>query len=628
MKNSSITFLKRITILLLFLSMQITVFAQNQFISVINKQILNLTEVQTSKLNKLEGNPVYKSIDFVRIGKIEELLTNGELYIDLPNQNGSFTAHVKEFEYKSEKEYVWKGDIIDYDGNIVIFCQKGEIFGHIVFKNKEYEIQSFGNNTIFIEIDMNYVLKSKCGNHTFHSPKKEQKDETTEKGEKNRSNTGLVRILVLYTSNAQNAVSNISQTATLAVNQINTALYNSDITYSQLHVQKANTKYLSFTENPSDISDDVENQLRNNSTAQYYRNLYQADLVVLLTDGNYHNGPYYYAGRVADIGPNNSYAYAIVEADYATSNLTFAHEVAHLFGARHQNDTNGSYEHGYYFTTGWWFWKKYYRTILGTYSNTYNRIQYYSNPDVEYNNKATGTSSSNDVARKLKTTSNIVENFRPYTPPPPTFNVHISGPTKGNNNGTYTWSAIVSGGTASSYLWKYGYDGVNYNNTFGTTQSITAGMPFDNDLYLKLTVTSTIGGQAIDYHLTINMSDIGHKSTSDDSVKTVTTDNMNITKHSDITTITINNNELNQIERIYPNPAKTKTSFQYFAENKGKADIIITNIAGKLIDKFFQNVNKGFNVKEIDVSKYENGIYFIHVNTNSSKITYKLLINK
>jgi 3-mercaptopyruvate sulfurtransferase SseA len=37
---------------------------------------------------------------------------------------------VKEFEYKSEKEYVWKGDIIDYDGNIVIFCQKGEIFGH------------------------------------------------------------------------------------------------------------------------------------------------------------------------------------------------------------------------------------------------------------------------------------------------------------------------------------------------------------------------------------------------------------------------------------------------------------------------------------------------------------------
>jgi len=130
MKNSSITFLKRITILLLFLSMQITVFAQNQFISVINKQILNLTEVQTSKLNKLEGNPVYKSIDFVRIGKIEELLTNGELYIDLPNQNGSFTAHVKEFEYKSEKEYVWKGDIIDYDGNIVIFCQKGEIFGH------------------------------------------------------------------------------------------------------------------------------------------------------------------------------------------------------------------------------------------------------------------------------------------------------------------------------------------------------------------------------------------------------------------------------------------------------------------------------------------------------------------
>ena len=100
--------------------------------------------------------------------------------------------------------------------------------------------------------------------------------------------------------------------------------------------------------------------------------------------------------------------------------------------------------------------------------------------------------------------SSNITNYKRYIEP--TFSCSITGPSKATNSGTYTWYSHVSNGTASSYLWKYSYDGNNYFGTFGTTQNVTTQMPLDNDLFLKLIVTSTNNEQAIAYHTTINMS--------------------------------------------------------------------------------------------------------------------------
>lgn len=82
----------------------------------------------------------------------------------------------------------------------------------------------------------------------------------------------------------------------------------------------------------------------------------------------------------------------------------------------------------------------------------------------------------------------------------------ISGPSKGYNSGTYTWSASVRKGTAPyTYLWKYSYDGNSYNYTWSTSASNTTNLPLDKDLYLKLTVTDANGETATDYHMTLNM---------------------------------------------------------------------------------------------------------------------------
>jgi|AntRauTorcE11898_2_1112593.scaffolds.fasta_scaffold05897_1 hypothetical protein len=621
MKNLMAKRMKMSSLIVILFSLQFALFAQTQgdYITPIDIQSVNLNEIQKTKFERLEKNPEYKSLQFVEIGKLQDYIKNSELTFNIPGKGEEYVALVKEFEYTSPTEYVWKGDLIDQYGSIVVFCEKGNVFGHIVIENQEYEFQSFEDKTIFIEFDHEYLSKSKCG--VKHKPDEIQSNhDLYDNGLNGKSCTGLVRILVLYTSAAQSSVSNIYNTATLAVNQVSDALNNSDVSWVDLHVVKASTAHLNFTENPDDYINDLF-RLRNNTQAQQLRNQYQADLVVLLTDNVY--PPIY---GVAYIGPLEAGAYSIVEAPHATPNYTFAHEVGHLFGCLHEEDTNspgvtGDYEFPHKFETGWWFWKKKWRTILQTNAwSSYTRIQNYSNPDVNHNNKATGTS-THDNARKLEEESCTVENFRPYNPPP---SVYISGPSKGNNSGTYTWTAYGSGGqTPYTYLWKYSLDGTNYNGTFGTGQSVNGQLPLDNDLYLKVIMTDNNQQQAIDYFVTLNMSvHLGHKSgiisTYDDSTSSI--------KNSTVSLQTTNKEGFN-MKTLYPNPAQSNTTVKYRLEHPGNVQMSIINSFGVVVQLHeIIHPSSGVFYKTLHTSKLEKGVYIVKISTGEEQKTQKLII--
>lgn len=621
MKNLTVKKMKMSILIVILLSLQFALFAQNKsdYITPIDKINVNLAENQERKLERLENNPEYKSIQFVEIGKLQDFIDNSELTFNIPGTEGKYVALVKEFDYTSPNDFIWKGDLIDLYGSIVIFNEKGNMFGHIIIENQEYEFQSFDDKTVFIEFDHEYLSKSKCGidhNHEFEenlSPLG-----LNENDFEGKSCTGLVRVLVLYTSAAQSSVSNIYNTATLAVNSVRDALNNSDISWGELHLAKAGTVHLNFIEDGDDYQTDLT-RLLNNTQAHQLRNQYQADLVVLLTDNVY---PEIYG--VAYLGPNPYTSYSIVEAPHATSGFTFAHEVGHLFGCRHEvdDDPGGSFEHGYKFTTGWWLWKKKWKTILQTNSwSSYTRIQYYSNPDVEYNNKATGTASTNDNARKLIDESCTVENFRPYDPPP---SVYISGPSQGNNSGTYTWTAHGSGGQPPySYLWKYSLDGTNYNGTFGTGQSVTGQLPLDNDLYLKVILTDNNQQQANDYFVTINRdAHFGHKFTVDSS-------GFDSNEKLQNSAILLKSTKVEEfsLKTLYPNPTKNNTTVKYSLDHSGNVEISIINSYGIVIQSQEENHStKGVFYKTLDTSKLKNGIYFVKVSSGERQVIHKLII--
>ena len=87
----------------------------------------------------------------------------------------------------------------------------------------------------------------------------------------------------------------------------------------------------------------------------------------------------------------------------------------------------------------------------------------------------------------------------------PAMRVNIAGPVKGNNSGTYTWSASSTNGISPfTYVWLYSYDGISYNS-FGTGSSRTAQLPLDMNLHLRVTATASDGEVATDDHFTMNL---------------------------------------------------------------------------------------------------------------------------
>lgn len=90
----------------------------------------------------------------------------------------------------------------------------------------------------------------------------------------------------------------------------------------------------------------------------------------------------------------------------------------------------------------------------------------------------------------------------------PAMTVSVTGPTKGYNNGTYTWSATASGGISPyTFVWHYSYDDTNYRCCFGYDPSVTGNLPLDRDLYLRAVATASDGEVAEGWHFTTNLGD-------------------------------------------------------------------------------------------------------------------------
>jgi len=102
----------------------------------------------------------------------------------------------------------------------------------------------------------------------------------------------------------------------------------------------------------------------------------------------------------------------VVYHDCATGYYSFAHEIGHLQGARHNpehdsTDKPFAYGHGYFNKAKKW------RTIM-----SYNcpggcvRRPFFSNPDIEFGGDPTGTAATHDNARVINQTAARVAGFK------------------------------------------------------------------------------------------------------------------------------------------------------------------------------------------------------------------------
>ncbi len=580
--------------------------AQSLMVSGDNTTIADLTNSELQRYNKLLSSPKYATHAFASFGSLSGTQLNGKIKINLPGSTcGDLIFKVKAVEYSNEQSYFWHGNLLSEDtcncsdGVVSLISSEFGRMGTILLDEENYEINQL-SPTRFVVSRINDTLfaGNECAvneNTPFHLP--------VEGAQPRNDGNCDVRCLVLFTQNAANSVLDINNLARLGVRQTNQALRNSAIDECQLNLILVGIEELpGFVETPNDPESDVID-LTQNPIAQGRRNATEADLVVLLTDGDYG----IYNGLAAAIGPMDEDAYCIVNTNHATDGrYVFAHEVGHLFGAGHNDDPRTGIPHGHQFLKC----LKQKRTIMHKLPSGKSRIQHYSNPDVKYSGKRTGESGSRDNAQQMRNEACVVANFRQTIVP---FGVGIGGDNYACPCGTALVEAITTGGAPGPYTftWFSSLDGIIWT-TLGYTGANAA------------VVVPCVEGEGIIVRVDALSSDGQFRSTSTfiEAATEWPGQQAVCPRYSSNTT---RFGDLNLT--IAPNPTSEAWQVNLYLQKDNFLSIQLVDIDGRLLytlsEQFFIAGEHGL---QLDGMNIKSGVYFLRLSSqNGLNETVKLL---
>ena len=307
--------------------------------------------------------------------------------------------------------FVWYGTLPEMQGTAILVVNNGKITGTVRDNGAMYKIESVGNGKhAFIEIDH-------AGFPADHP------QQTADRRTKPPSGGGVtptpilpppptptpipagpsqIDVMVVYPPSILSVTGDVNGLIALAVAETNQAYANSGVNIKMNLVAATQINYVEDGKTFLTMLSD----LANNAAVAQQRTAVGADVVVMLTTHSDYCGYGY-------VGPSAGSAYSVVHSGCATGHYSFAHEIGHNMGLDHDplNASPGvaTYAHGYQSTSSSPSW----RTIMA-----YNcspgcpRLQYFSNPNLNYNGLAMGTPSTSDNARRLNETAAAVSAYR------------------------------------------------------------------------------------------------------------------------------------------------------------------------------------------------------------------------
>ena len=387
--------------------------AQEDLLSLVPETALDA--VQRGRLATVRGRSNVAEVRLARMAAAPGRLLRQGAAVRLPIAPGVQVVAVGErVTPRSAEDISWAGPVRGTEGWVQMVFAEGGVTATVRVGNTQYAIEPLGGGLHAISrIDQSGYPSE----HTADNPSGALSDRgpvqlsvAPSTGTVGTAALTTVNVLVVYTASAATAAGNIASKIQLAVDETNQSYVNSGVNINMVRVHTAQVTYneasRSFSQHTSALQGTADGLMDNVHTL---RNSYAADMVVLVVnDGEA-------CGQAAAIKATATSAFATAHYTCITGYYSFAHELGHLQGARHDRFVDGSttpyaYGHGYIPPSKSW------RTVMAYGNNCSNctRIQWWSNPLVVYpaTGEVMGTTGYEDNARVLTLTAPTVAAFR------------------------------------------------------------------------------------------------------------------------------------------------------------------------------------------------------------------------
>ena len=364
----------------------------------------DLTASEAALLEKIKSDVTAADVQLITVKT--GLLTSTPLGIKLNVRSGKQFEPLSTEVRTSVEGFTWIGEAKAPSDDAVLIVKDGNVTGTIRTGSELYSIKPIGGGL--------HVIIRRAQNRfpPEHPPEFEQRQkDPVEKFQPSPTadildSVRTLRVLVAYTPKVAASFSDVDSFIKLAISETNLGYTNSQV---NLRVELAYVHQVEYTEAGSQDTDLNNFRTANDSImdeVHQLRDTHRADVCVLIIDDASYCG-------TSKVMATQESAFAVVHYACATGYYSFAHEVGHLQGARHNTEVDDattpfSYGHGYYNAAGKW------RTIMSYDCPARDcvRVPYWSNPNIKYKDSVMGTLEERNNTRALNETAPLITSFR------------------------------------------------------------------------------------------------------------------------------------------------------------------------------------------------------------------------